>query len=73
VENLKTYLKWQEQIRKLLQSSADSNVQADEGCVNIGWVPSQEPCVSRFWPDAKYFIADLEVRLIARETRGVTS
>ena len=72
-ENMKTFLKWQQQIRKLFQSAPDVTVQGDEGIVNIGNALSQNPVVSKFYPVGKYFVAQITLRFIARETRGVTT
>lgn len=72
-ENLKTYLKWQQQIRKLLQNQPDTAIFGDEGCINIVHVVSQDVVSPKEYPVNKYFVGGLEVHYIAREGRGSTT
>lgn len=72
-ENLKTYLKWQQQIRKLLQSKPDTAIDGDEGCINIVQVTSQEVVDPKMKALEQYFVGNLEVHYYAREGRGATT
>lgn len=71
-ENLKTYLKWQEQIRKYFQSSARSDVQTDAGYANFGFSTSQNVVDDRLYPLHKLFVGGLQLEFDVRETRGAT-
>lgn len=72
-ENLKTYLKWQEQIRKVFQNSADSSIQGSEGIVNLRTATDQDPVEATLFKSVQYFVCSQELRFTARETRGVTT
>lgn len=72
-ENLKTYLKWQQQIRKLFQNSADEDIQGNEGIVNLRKSPEQKVIEESMYRSLQYFVSHQEFHFIARETRGVTT
>lgn len=72
-ENLKTYLKWQQQIRKYFQSDARDDVQSADGFANFGFVTSQDVMDNRLYAVHKLFVCGLELIFGVRETRGVTT
>lgn len=72
-ENLKSYLKWQQQIRKYFQSAERSDVQSDDGYANFGFVTSQDVVDPKLYPLHKLFVGGLSLIFGVRETRGVTT
>lgn len=70
--NLKTYLKWSEQICKYFQSAVLSDVQSSEGVVNFGYAVDYEVLDARGFLH-KWFVSAIELQFIARETRGLTT
>lgn len=73
VGNLKTYLKWHEQICKYFQSSCRPSIQSEAGFVNFSYASSQDVIDPRPHGVHKWFVSGIQLQFISRENRGVTT
>lgn len=71
VRNLRTYLKWQEQIARYLQSQTRENVQTySQGQVCIGWAVETDHLDESMWAKHEKMVASVAYSVKIRETRG---
>lgn len=66
--NIRSYLKWQEQIAKAFRNQRVPGV----SCAYIGAVNMLDNVDEKVWTKEKWFIASVELHFWARETRGIT-
>lgn len=72
-DNLRSYLKWQEQIAKLFNAQPLLDVQAVEGCVNIGHAIETDVVDENLFVRHRDFVGGVMIEFISRENRGITS
>lgn len=72
IDNLRTYLKWQEQIGKYLNSQGLTDVMSSDGWVTLGWVKTVDNIDEKDWVTDDRFVSGILVEFISREPRGVT-
>lgn len=70
--NLRTYLKWQEQIRKYFNQRGLAAVQNAEGIVNRVLATQVDVVDERYWTRHRAFVAGVVLEIISREPRGVS-
>lgn len=73
LNNLRTYLKWQEQIAKYFNSQTLLDVQGAAGCVHIGQAVETDTVNESLWVKHRMFVAGVELYFKSREPRGVSS
>lgn len=71
LRNLRTYLKWQEQIAKAFHNQRVSDDDFDGGCVSIGMAVSVDNVDETQWVQHANFVAGVELHFISREPRGI--
>lgn len=70
--NLRSYLKWQEQIAKAFNNKGRPDVMNDEGKVDICHVRQTESINERLWIKHQLFVGAVELYFLSREPRGIT-
>lgn len=70
--NLRSYLKWQEKIRKYFNQQGLSAVQTSDGIVNRVLCEQVQVVDRAHWVRHQLFRAGVVIRAISREPRGVT-
>lgn len=72
-ENLRSYLKWQEQIAKYFNAQPILAAQNDEGCVTIAHAYETDVVDESIFVREDDFVGGVQVEFLSVEPRGVTS
>lgn len=72
-QNLRSYLKWQEQIAKYFNAQPQLDVQGEEGCVDIVHATETDVVDETLFVRHQHFVAGVLLEFFVTENRGITT